>query len=229
MMKTEFLSKVNTFFVKTSRKGAGMHTKSTKNIAKIDLVHPQWLPEHRKGTEICLIGELGWLLDLLWAPLRAIRVVPHTPWSTKSRLQSFAFGVFDIVSCHVPFCIRFNMIFAWLPGFRNLENCVLVEAKREFLQKWWFGIEHWFLSKSDPQSFRFRHLELVKIAEKCSRNHDRTDWLGKGPCIAESGPKMVLGVQIPEIYPQCASRARATKTAFLNLKLCYNMLLGIRY
>ena len=155
-----------------------MHTKSTKNIAKIDLVHPQWLPEHRKGTEICRIRELGCLLDLLWATFRATRVVPNTPWSTKSRLQSFAFRVFDIVSCHVPFCIGFNMIFAWLPGSQNLENRVLVEAKREFSQKWCFRGEHCFSSKSDPPKPPFQASETCKIIEKWPSDHDRTNWLG---------------------------------------------------
>ena len=127
-----------------------MQAKLVENLKQIDLETSKWAPEYRKGMDICRIRELGCLLDLLWALLRAIRVVLNTACSTKLPLQSFAFRVFDIVSCHVPFCVRFSRIFAWLSGSQNLENRVLVEAKREFTQKLCFGIEHWFSSKSDP-------------------------------------------------------------------------------
>jgi len=176
-------------------------------------VHHQWLREHRKERDMCLISELGCLLNLLSAPLRASRVIPNTSWSTKFWLQSFAFRVFDIVSCHVPFCIRFSTIFVWFPGSQNLENRVLVEAKHEFPQNI-ILVEsiafHWNLT---PKSLRFGHRNLVKIAEKCPHNVDCTNGLGEGHCNGESVPKMALGFQIPLSSTPSVLRAGATKTA----------------
>jgi len=170
------------FFKNTQNRSSEAH--------KIDYKSRKYRPRASQASlraqkrDRCLLGKRTWMpigLDL--GSSQASRVILNAPWCTKLRLQSFAFHVFSIVICHVPFCIGFCMILVWFPGSQNLENRVLVEAKREFSQKLCFGGEHCFSSKSDPPKSPFQASETCKITEKCPSKHDCADWLGNRPCI----------------------------------------------
>ena len=191
-----------------------MRTKSIKNLENIDPECPEWGPERRKEIDICWVRGLGCLLGRISAGPRASRVILNAPWCTKLRLQSFAFHVFSIVICHVPFCIGFCTILVWFPGSQNLENRVLVEAKHEFSQKLCFGGEHCFSSKSDPPKLPFQTSETCKIIEKWPSDHDRTNWLGKGPCLGQSVPENGIRITKYDDWPAISRPSRAHQKSF---------------
>ena len=84
-----------------------MQAKAIEHLEQIVPERPKRAPEHRKGIDICRVGELGCLLAQLCVAPRASSVVPSAPCSTELRLQSFIFHVVDVVICHVLSCIEF--------------------------------------------------------------------------------------------------------------------------
>ena len=73
----------------------------------------------------------------------------------------------------------------------------------------------WIWWKSDLQKSSGWGLKRIQIDTKCLNNQNDTDYLGKGPCIGQSVPEAVLGLQNTEFSQQCTSQARATKIAIL--------------
>ena len=94
----------------------------------------------------------------------------------------------------------------------------------------------WIWWKSDLQKSLRWGLKHIQIDTKCLNNQNDTDYLGKGPCIGQSVPEAVLGLQNTESSQQCTSQARATKIAILlilfgNLRIsgfCNDLLLWRR-